>query len=211
MPRAGLTPDILTTAAAELADAEGIDAVTVTTLARRFGVSTPSLYAHVGGTQDLRVRVAVLAIGEIADRVAEALAGRSGRDAVEALALTIRTYARTHPGRYAASRTPLDTKTAEASAGPRHAALLRAVLRGYDITDPAETVHAIRVLSALVVGMVDLEAAGSFDHSRPGTDRSWERVVDVLDTTLRTWPPVHHTDPDPDPRDRHGLEPTRAR
>ncbi|WP_327034941.1 TetR/AcrR family transcriptional regulator [Micromonospora ureilytica] len=218
MPRAGLNPSILTMAAADLADSEGIDAVTVTSLARQVGVSTPSLYAHVGGTQDLRVRVAALAISEIADEVANALAGRAGRDAVEALAYTIRSYARRHPGRYAASRTPLDPETAAASAGPRHAGLLRAVLRGYEITDTAESVHAIRVLSGLIHGVVDLEAAGSFNHSDPPTDTSWLRVVDVLDATLRSWPPVptaqrstergftatHHE------RVRHGLEPPRA-
>ncbi|MBR7741854.1 TetR/AcrR family transcriptional regulator [Phycicoccus sp. BSK3Z-2] len=218
MPRAGLTPEILAREAAALADEEGIDAVTVTALARRVGVSTPSLYAHVRGTSDLRVRVALLAFTEIADEVAEALAGRSGRDAVAALVLTMRAYARRHPGRYAAARTPLDAETAIASAGPRQADQLRAVLRGYDITDPVETVHAIRVLSALVHGMVDLELSGSFDHSDPPAEESLGRVVNVLDAVLRDWPPtdgvashgerprLHNQE-----RGRHGLEPTRAR
>ncbi len=217
MARAGLSPIILTAAAADLADEEGIDAVSATALARRVGVSTPSLYAHVGGTGDLRVRVAVLAISELAEEVAEALAGRSGRDAVQALADTFRSYARRHPGRYAATRTRLDPASAASSAGPRHSGLLRAVLRGYDITDPAESVHAIRVLSGLVHGMVDLEGAGSFDHSDPSTDESWHRAVDVLDAALRSWPPVRtpprRTERDVtahDEGDRDGLESPRT-
>ena len=47
-----------------------------------------------------------------------------------------RDYAREHPGRYAAARYRLDPETAAASAGVRHAQLTRAVLRGYDLSEP---------------------------------------------------------------------------
>ncbi|NHA68251.1 TetR/AcrR family transcriptional regulator [Phycicoccus flavus] len=179
----------MTRAAADLADRSGPAAMTMAAVARELGVRAPSLYAHVAGEQDLRERVALTALAEIAEELGAALAGRAGRDAVQALAETLRAYAIAHPGRYAASRTRLDTRTAADSAGPRQSDLLRAVLRGYDITDPAEAVHAIRVMSGLVHGVVDLEAAGSFDHSDPPPEESWVRVVDTLDAILRAWPP----------------------
>ncbi len=47
MARAGLTPERLTRAAAELADEVGFGNVTVSALARRFGVKDASLYSHV--------------------------------------------------------------------------------------------------------------------------------------------------------------------
>ena len=199
MPRAGLSPELLVGAAAELADEAGFAQVTLSALARRFGVQTASLYAHVKDVDHLRAQVAVLALGEVADRVAAALAGRSGRDALAALAASQREYAREHPGRWAATRHPLDTATARTSAGPRLAELNRAVLHGYAIPD-AEQVHAVRLVGAAVHGYLDLQQSGSFDHSRPGADESWERAVDALDTLLRHWPTPAATTAD-DPKD----------
>ena len=70
MPRAGVTAERLTRAAAELADRDGLDAVTVSALARRFGVTVASLYSHVRGIEDLRTRMAALALRELADQAA---------------------------------------------------------------------------------------------------------------------------------------------
>jgi AcrR family transcriptional regulator len=186
MPRAGLTAEVLARAGAELADEVGFEQVTVSALARRFGVSVPSLYSHVASSGDLRTRIALLALEELADRGAEALAGRSGRDALAALGDTYRDYAREHPGRYDAARLRLDPETAAASAGVRHAQLARAVLRGYDLAEPDQT-HAVRLLGSTFHGFVSLELAGGFDHSEPGSQESWDRIIDSLDLLLRTW------------------------
>ena len=120
MARAGVTAERLTLAAADLPDEIGFDNVTVTALARRFGVKEGSLYSHISNMRELRARVALLALAELADAAGAALAGRSGRDALVAFAGAYRDYARAHPGRYAASRYSLDPETAAASAGPRH-------------------------------------------------------------------------------------------
>ncbi|WP_395696283.1 TetR/AcrR family transcriptional regulator [Nocardioides sp.] len=186
MPRAGLTPELLARAGAELADEVGFEHVTVSALARRFDVSVPSLYSHLRSTDDLRRRIALLALEELADRGADALAGRSGRAALAALGDTYRDYAREHPGRYAAARHPLDPETAAGSAGVRHAQMARAVLRGYDLTGPDQT-HAVRLMGSTFHGFVSLELAGAFDHSEPDPQVSWERVLDTLDLMLRSW------------------------
>ena len=182
----GLTAERLVLAGAELADAEGFEAVTTSALARRFDVRPASLYSHLASTEDLRTRIALLALAEMADLAAEALAGRSRRDALVALADVYRDYARAHPGRYQAAQLRLDAETARASAGPRHAAMARAVLIGYAVPEPDRT-HAVRLIGALVRGFVDLELGGSFDHSEPDAESSWRRSVDALDTLLTHW------------------------
>ena len=189
MPRAGLTSDQVVQVAADLADEVGVDALTLAALARHFGVAVPSLYVHVRNLHDLQVRVALLALEESADLVAAALAGVSGRDAIAAVGGVWRSYAREHPGRYAATRLPLDDAAAAASAGPRHADLARAALRGYALGDNDVT-HAVRLLGATFHGYAALDAAGAFAHGAPGapsSDDTWERVVDGLDTLLRSW------------------------
>lgn len=184
MARAGLTAERLARAGAELADEVGFDNVTVPALARRFGVTTASLYSHIKSSHDLRTRIALVALEEMADRVAAALAGRAGRDALVAFADAYRDYAREHPGRYASAQLRLDPETAAASAGPRHARMTRAILRGYDLPEPDET-HAVRMLGSVFHGYVTLEAAGGFDHSAPGPQESWSWILDSLDAQLR--------------------------
>lgn len=187
MGRAGLNTERLTRAGAELADEVGFDQVTVSALARRFDVKVASLYSHVKSSQDLRTRIALLALDELAERGAAALAGRAGRDALAAFANVYRDYAREHPGRYDAARLRLDPETAAASAGVKHARMMRAILRGYDLTEPDET-HAVRLLGSVFHGYVSLEASGGFSHSTPDSSESWARILDGLDALLSNWP-----------------------
>ncbi|MET9312745.1 TetR/AcrR family transcriptional regulator [Kribbella sp. NPDC003505] len=191
MARAGLSGERLARAGAELADEVGFEQVTVSALARRFGVQVASLYSHVRNSDDLKTRIATVALTELADQAAAAVAGRAGQDALTALADVYRTYAQSHPGRYAASRyTPPDaqaTTTDFVVAGKRHSELMRAVLRGYDLDEPAQT-DAVRLLGSFFHGYVTLELSGSFSYSGPPSAASWPRILHAIDTLLRTWP-----------------------
>jgi AcrR family transcriptional regulator len=187
MARVGLSAERLTQAGAELADEVGFDQVTVSELARRFDVKVASLYSHVKNSQDLLTRIALLALEELADQVAEALAGRAGKDALTAVANVYRDYAREHPGRYAATQFKLDPEAAAASAGGRHAQMMRAIMRGYDLAEPDQT-HAVRLLGSVFHGYVSLKLGGAFSHSAPGPQQTWSRIQDALDTLLRNWP-----------------------
>ncbi|MDF3148934.1 TetR-like C-terminal domain-containing protein, partial [Streptomyces sp. T21Q-yed] len=82
--------------------------------------------------------------------------------------------------------------TAAASAGVRHAQMTRAILRGYDLTEPDAT-HAVRLLGSVFHGYSSLETAGGFSHSAPDSEETWIRILDALDALLRNWP----TEPTP--------------
>ncbi|RIV41357.1 TetR-like C-terminal domain-containing protein [Micromonospora radicis] len=188
MPRLGLNPHRLALGGAELADEVGFEQVTASALAQRFGVKVASLYSHIRSTHELKVRIALFALDELADRAAEALAGRAGKDALFALGNVYRDYAREHPGRYAATHLRLDPQTAAASAGPRHAQLARAVLRGYQLDEPAQT-HAVRLLGGVFHGFASLELGGAFSHSTPDSEQSWTWTLNALDALLSAGPP----------------------
>ncbi len=187
MARVGLTAERLTQAAADLADERGFENVTVSAVARVFGVKDASLYSHIRNLHDLRSRVAMLALAEMADLAGAALAGRAGEEALAAFADVYRTYAKDHPGRYAAARHRLDPNIAAASAAPRHAQLIRALLRGYHLSEPDET-DAVRLLGATFHGYVSLELAGAFATHPRDVDASWRRALEALDSALRNWP-----------------------
>lgn len=184
MGRAGLSPERLTLAGAELADEAGFDQVTLSALARRFDVKVASLYSHLKNSHELKTRIALFALEELADQVADAVAGRAGKDALTAFANAYRDYARAHPGRYDAARFRLDPQTAAASAGVRHAQMTRAILRGYDLAEPDQT-HAVRMLGSVFHGYVSLEAAGGFSHTDVAPQESWAWTLDSLDAALR--------------------------
>ncbi|MEV0170232.1 TetR/AcrR family transcriptional regulator [Streptomyces sp. NPDC050803] len=187
MPRAGLTPDRITAAAAELADEVGFERVSLSALARRFGVKDASLYSHVRNLQDLRTRLALRAGAELIDRIAVAVAGRSGKDALTAFAGAYREYALQHPGRYAATQIHIDQAlVADAPALRRTAEITYGMLRGYGLDEPDLT-DAVRLLRATFHGYCALESTGGFGASR-SVQASWDRAVEALHITLEHWP-----------------------
>lgn len=187
MTRAGVTEDKLVRAAAELADESGLAAVTVSALARRFDVRPASVYSHVDGLDQLLDRTAAFALQELADRLADALPGKSGRSALFAFANAHRDYARAHPGRWQAAHRRVAPDAVATSAGRTIGRSARAIVSGYGLSTDDE-VHAVRLLGSAINGFVALEADGGFEHSAPPAAASWERVLDAIDTSLTNWP-----------------------
>ncbi|WP_028067600.1 TetR-like C-terminal domain-containing protein [Solirubrobacter soli] len=181
MPRAGLDGDAVVSAAAALADAEGLEAVTLAKVAAQLGVKSPSLYVHVDGLPGLRRRIAARGARELSTRLQAAVAGRAGSEALATLANAYRTYAHEHPGVYAAMQ------RAENVADDEGAAVLLdvvfAVLRGYAFDDDA-AIHAARVVRSALHGFISLEAGGGFGIPLD-LDQSFNLLVATLDRGLR--------------------------
>ena len=187
MPRAGLTPQRVVEEAGAVADAAGLDRLTLAAVAERFGVAIPSLYKHVRGLDGLRRDLAVLAVRELTAVLSRAAVGRAGRDALHAMADAYRAYATAHPGRYAASVRAPDPGDSEHLAAAADALdIFFAVLAGYGVRGD-DAIDAIRGLRAAMHGFVTLEAGGGFGmpHS---VDASYHRLVDALDTALTARP-----------------------
>jgi|SRR5579862_5122797 len=186
MPRAGLDSPTVVTAAAALADAEGLDAVTLTRLADALGVRPPSLYAHVGGLDDLRRRLGARGNAELAVTLGQAVQGRSGSDALRALAVAYRDYARTHPGTYIAMQRALDLADDDEAraAGEAVVRIALAVLRAYPL-EGDDAIHAVRLIRIALHGFVMLEAAGGFALDL-SLDETFERLVALLDLGFRS-------------------------
>ncbi|WP_328874606.1 WHG domain-containing protein [Streptomyces sp. NBC_00287] len=193
MPRAGLTADRITAAAADLADEAGFEKVSLSALARHFGVKDASLYSHVKNLQDLRTRIALLAGEEMIDRIALAVAGRAGKDALTAFANAYREYALDHPGRYAATQIRMDQAlVTDSPALRRTAEITYGMLRAYGLEEPDLT-DAVRLLRSTFHGYCALESAGAFGVPRD-VRRSWDRAIEALHVALEHWPKQERTD-----------------
>ena len=191
MPRAGLSTAAVVAAAAEIADAEGLDRLTLARVAATAGVRTPSLYNHVESLDDVRRRVALLALRDLADALRDAAVGRAGDDALAAMADAYRAYARRHPGRYAATqRAPAEGDEAMRAAATGAVDVVLAILRGYGL-EGDDAIHAARAVRSALHGFVALEAGGGFGIP-VDLDESYARMVRALARGLRdapvTWP-----------------------
>jgi AcrR family transcriptional regulator len=187
MPRVGLDAEAVVAAAAELADAEGLDELTLARLAERLGVRSPSLYAHVGGLADLRGRLGARGARELTAALQAAAAGRARSDALHAVADAYRAYAHAHPGTYAATQrapgTEPDAANGEyATAAAELVGVLVAMLRGYELHDD-DAIHGVRMVRAALHGFVSLEREGGF--AMPiDLEESYRWLVRTLDHGL---------------------------
>jgi len=177
--RRGLDRARVVDAAIELADAEGLEAVTLARVAAALGVRPPSLYNHVAGREGLLRGVAARATRELATALRRAATGRAGRDAIMAVAAAQRDYALAHPGRYAATvAAPATGDTEHESAAAEAVDVLAVVLGGMGL-DGNERIHAVRALRSAVHGFATIEASGGFALA-VDRDDSFRRLVSAL-------------------------------
>lgn len=165
--------------AGDLADSEGLDAVTLTRIAKELGISQPALYRHVDG-YDALVRALSLE-GRILlnERLREAAVGVSGEDAVRSMGHAWRAVVRERPGLMAATdRYPCADDPELEDAVEAIVETLGLALASYDLS-PDDQVHAARALRSAFHGFAHLEAGDG--HPRPhDLDDTFEHIVDIL-------------------------------
>jgi len=162
VPRRGLDRAQVVDAAVAIADADGLEAVTLARVAAALEVKPPSLYNHVDGRDALVRAIALRALAELTDALRRAATGRAGADALGAVARAQLAYARAHPGRYAATVAAPAAGDAEHEAAAAEAIeVLTAALAGLEL-EGDDAVHAIRALRSAVHGFAAIEAAGGF-------------------------------------------------
>ncbi|NBE96567.1 TetR/AcrR family transcriptional regulator [Nonomuraea sp. KC401] len=189
MPRASLSAEAVVELACCIVDERGAEALTLSAVAGRAGVATPSLYKHVRNLAELRDRLSERVLTELADRTAEAVLGRSGDEAVRAFLRAWRAYVLEHPQRYAAIRQ--DPGPQASPAGQRLLSISVAVLRAYGLEGSA-LIHATRCLRAAAHGFTVLEVSGGFAMDEQTGD-SYELLIDMLLKGLPTASAVHTT------------------
>lgn len=204
MPRAGLSPRAVVDIALDVIDDGGPSGwadLGLSAVAHRAGVAVPSLYKHVDGLPALRSAVAARCVEDLtaamtnAVTVAGPVTGPAGTDAagellrttltgaeaVRALAVAIRSYALTHPGRYRAVQGAETAALGPASAGPVD--LVARAVRELGLP-PDRWVDQVRAVRAAVHGFVELELGGGFGLPED-TEASFRYLVETLVTGLR--------------------------
>lgn len=176
MPRAGLDRDVITATAAELMD-DGAE-LSLTLVARELGVKPPSLYSHIDGLEGLLRSVAIRATEQLGDACRTAVMGRSGRDALAALASAYRRFVSDHPGTYPLTQVPRPDDPEMAAATARLLEPVMAVLSSWGVQGD-DLVHAARALRSAVHGFGLLQCSAGF-RIDVDVDESFDWMIDVL-------------------------------
>lgn len=161
-PRVGLDYQSIVTTAIQLADKEGINGVTIATVAKELGVRPPSLYNHISGLQELRNKVALYGLQELLKRMKQATYSLTKEKAIHELAKSYLTFAREHPGVYeltTSSPDPLEKDIQKESEAIVN--LTVSILTTFDLNEE-ECVHAVRGIRSLLHGFASLEKNGGF-------------------------------------------------
>ena len=189
-PRTRLDQNAVVQAAADLVDEEGVEALTLSRLADRLGIRPPSLYNHIDSLGDLYRRLAIVNALSLGDRMGHAAIGKSGVQALTAIAEAYRGYIKQNPGVYLASlrasrnleQPDPDLTTAEDQA----VRVVLMVTNSFGL-DGENAIHAVRGLRSLVHGFTTLEIAGGFGL-KVDCDESFRRLVEIYTAGLQAFP-----------------------
>ena len=155
--RQRLNRAIVVDMAAAIADAEGIDAVTLQRIANDAGVKQPALYRHVSGIEELWMLLSLRGRDELVRYLTSALNTVTRDDAVFAIARAWQRFVRDHPGLYSATDRVPSVGDADIEASlSRVVVTLTNALRGYNLSDDVRA-HCARSLRSALHGFCVLE------------------------------------------------------
>lgn len=174
MPRNGITKQRIVETAAALIEQSGIAAFSMHRLAQALDIQTASLYHHVRSMDALLVDVCAHALHLQLQTALRAIDGKTGQEAIFALANACRRFARTtHRELY---RLILRTAVCDDPMTDASRCIVEPfmqVLKPYHLPEEA-AVHWQRILRALIHGFVAQEEAGFFSHLPGDAEQSFQ-------------------------------------
>lgn len=184
-PRVGLDLKTIVITAAEIADQEGIEKVTLATLARELNVRPPSLFNHIKGLSSLKRELSLYGLTILFENLRNASAGKKKDDAIFAIAHAYYQFTQEHPGVYELTiQAPKANDDEMREKSNQILELLNEVLKEYQLTEE-ETIHAIRGLRSILHGFSTLQQKGAFGLPVNLLEDSYKRLIRGFILSLR--------------------------
>lgn len=161
--RRRLNKELVIETAAALANRLGtIDALSLKDLAADLDIRVPSLYNHIEGIEGLRRDLTLYGVRIMLTRMRQATFGKTGRDAVIAIAAAVRAFAYEQPAIYPLTiRAPEPDETELIQLSQELIQILLLLLTSLGLQGD-EATHAIRGLRALIYGFVTIDLAEGY-------------------------------------------------
>jgi len=169
-------------AAVNVLNTEGMQALTLSRLAEKLGIQTPSLYNHVDGLTGLQQELAVMNTKLLADRLGEAAIGKSGAELFMDVAQAFREHVKEYPGLYMSTlRSSATQQVQNPNLMQEEERLMKiglAVMSSLGLQG-ADAIHGLRAFRSMVHGFATLEVAGGFGLPQD-CDESFRKLVSAL-------------------------------
>jgi len=173
----------------DIVETDGIDGLTMQSVAARVGVRAPSLYKRLRGRNELLRLVANDAAAELTRDLESAADGKDARRDLASLASTFRRFAHANPGAYSLIFAPLpDDARADAGWSVRASAPVIDTTERLAGTDHA--LEAARTVVAWANGFIAMELAGAF-RLGGDVDRAFDYGIDRLGVAIDTGAATH--------------------
>jgi AcrR family transcriptional regulator len=173
----------------DIVETDGIDGLTMQSVAARVGVRAPSLYKRLHGRNELLRLVANDAAAELTRDLESAADGKDARRDLASLASTFRRFAHANPGAYSLIFAPLpDGARADAGWSVRASAPVIDTTERLAGTDHA--LEAARTVVAWANGFIAMELAGAF-RLGGDVDRAFDYGIDRLGVAIDTGAVTH--------------------
>ncbi|WP_100407293.1 TetR/AcrR family transcriptional regulator [Bacillus solitudinis] len=176
--RKGLDKSLIVTAAIDIANSDGVEAVTIANLAKKLGVKSPSLYNHIEGLAELRNTIALFGLNELHQRLEKASTKRCGEEAIHSVASAYLLFAHHHPGVYELTLAPDTRVKAIEQASLALIELTIRLFQPFEL-DEDECIHAVRGFRSLLHGFASLEKNGGFGLPY-SLEKSFTNLVSVF-------------------------------
>ncbi|MFJ8075509.1 TetR/AcrR family transcriptional regulator [Streptomyces sp. NPDC096176] len=182
-PKPGLTLDRIVTVAVEIADAEGLAAVSMRRLSTELGTGTMSLYRYVPGKGELLDLMLDRVQGEPLDNDEHAPESDDWRDAVRAMARTYLALHRAHPWLLKVNQ----SRTVLGPSAVRGLEMSLAALQGMGLRDP-ELISVIITVQSWVSGIarIEQEALEAVKQTGQSEEEFWKSQEPFLERAMAT-------------------------
>ncbi len=179
-----ITRDHLIETAWQMAEADGLEALSLAKLAGAMGIKAPSLYHHVSSKAQLLKAVNELTNQRLFSAINDGLngTGSSPLEKLTAVAHTQRIFAQKHPVTYMLAFTTVEAEARPDPAQQAQSALpLQAIMA--EISGEQDSLAALRGALALIHGFIMLELNQQFQR---GGDLD-EAFTSAIEAYLRGW------------------------
>lgn len=181
MPRNNLNLSAVIDAATKLADADGLQQLSIKKLADILDVKPPALYNHVDSLANLQSELALQGLSMLRERLLKAAVGKSKHDALQAAGRAYLAFAKEHPGLYEATQyvNAWQSDKRVTTASEEVLAVIDTIIEPYHFNE-ADRIDVIRAFRGLCHGFASLDAGHGFGNPLVDSATSFAAALDML-------------------------------
>lgn len=183
MPKIKLSETVIISAAASLIERDGLESLTIQSLAQSLDVKAASLYNHIKGIDDVYIGLAIRTMEGMENMLRNAAVGRHGANALREMAAAYRLFALQNPELYKVFIRSASLSSPELKHIWREAAqAVYRILDAYELDDDGK-VHFFRAFRSSLHGFISLESEGFF-LGKADKEESFRLMTEALFSSL---------------------------